>query len=739
MTGYFGHPSRRRFLIGTVVPFFTAAIILNIVAAGLLYWSTSEADRIAIERQRALVDLVVSQLRATIAHDQESVTVWDDAVQRVRGQDGEWIDENLGTWMNTYFGHDASYIIDPENRPIYASVDGAAADAGKVHDIWAETGPLVAELRARLRSGDETGVSNQVLTIGVSENVVASGRPAIVSVKPIVSDSGDIEQIAGKEYLHIAVRFLDEDLVPKLKNNYLLDGLQFSWTGNHEPNEAAIPLANSAGKVIGHYVWSPYRPGTVVFGYVWPILVALFMTGLAALAGLLFVLRRRSLSLSKSEAAIRHLAAHDMLTGLPNRTQFDRRLNEALAATGAGGSSLALLYLDLDRFKEVNDTLGHSAGDLLLREFAGRLRRLTTERDTIARLGGDEFTIILPGVVNENEIKQLCCKLVESVRHPFDVADTQVFVGVSIGVAVAPKDGTTALDVTRKADIALYSAKANGRSGYAIFSPEMEALIAERRQLERDLRNALDEPDQFDVHYQPLFAAKERHIAGVEALVRWDHPERGRVPPDVFIPIAEESGLIERLGELVLRQACAAAAKWPVKTLAVNVSALEMKSPAYAVRVANILMTTGFNPHRLELELTETAMSDTDGNGQRNIAALRELGVRFALDDFGTGFSSLGRLQQLEVDRIKIDRSFVNGFGSNNGDEAIVRAIVDLAKATGLRTTAEGVETVEQDEFLGQIGCDELQGFLLGKPLCATEIEAIFSEGQWAVDRRATG
>lgn len=725
MTGYFGHPSRKHFLLRTVVPFFAAAAILNLVAAGLLYWSTAEADRISIERQQGLVDLVVSKLRATIAHDQESVTVWDDAVEEVRAGSSDWIDVNLGSWMNTYFGHDGAYIINTENQPIYASVNGSVADPAMLSDIWPQTQLLVEDLRERLRSGDETGVSDRVLTIGASEIAVVSERPAVISVKPIVSDSGEIDQVAGNEFLHITVRYLDDSLVEELKNSYLLDGLRFSWTQDNGADEVVSPLENSAGEPVGYYVWEPYRPGAVVFGHVWPILLALFVSGMAALTALLVVLRRRSLSLSQSQAEIRHLATHDVLTGLANRNQFDVRLEEALALARRNGRQTALLYLDLDRFKEVNDTLGHSVGDELLREFADRLRRLTREGDTITRLGGDEFTIILRDVTDESAIEQLCEKVVESARHPFELADTQVFVGVSVGVALAPKDGVERVELTRKADIALYAAKANGRSGYAIFSPEMQILITERRDLERDLRAALDDPEQFEVHYQPLFEVKGRTIAGVEALLRWNHPDRGRVPPDVFIPLAEEAGLMERLGELVLREACAAAADWPIKTLAVNVSAVELKSPAYAVRVANVLMSTGLDPRRLELEVTETAMSDKEGHGQRNITALRELGVRFALDDFGTGFSSLGRLHQLDVDRIKIDRSFVHGFGTNNGDEAIVRAIVDLARATGLKTTAEGVETIEQDQFLNAIGCDELQGFLLSKPLARDDLQKL--------------
>jgi sensor domain CHASE-containing protein len=275
MTGFFGHPSRKFFILRAVIPFFAAAILLNFLAAGLLYWSTAKVDRISMERQSALTDLVVSQLRARIALDQESVTVWDDAVEHVRAPDDRWLDFNLGSWMNTYFGHDAAYIVDPEDQPIYASIDGASTEPGRLADIWSQTKPLIDNLRDRLRSGDETGISDRVLTIGASEIAEVSGRPAIISVKPIVSDSGEIEQVAGEEFLHVAVRYLDDNLVQELESQYLLEGLRFSWTKNHAADEALSPLRGSTGQAVGYYVWTPYRPGSVVFGQVWPVLDAL--------------------------------------------------------------------------------------------------------------------------------------------------------------------------------------------------------------------------------------------------------------------------------------------------------------------------------------------------------------------------------------------------------------------------------------------------------------------------------
>lgn len=730
MHSLFSEPSRRLFLLRTVVPIFLLAIAVTALAASLLYWATREADHASIDRQHRLVQFVVSQLQSRIAHDQESVTVWDDAVVAVRGGNTpEWIDLNLGSWMNTYFGHDGAYVLDPRDRAIFAFSEGVTAEGTSAYELLRPTtAPLVDALRERMLAGGDEGLTDKILSPGVADLAVVSGRPAVVSVKPIVSDSGDIEQQPGEEYVHVAVRYLDEDFITELKRDYLLDGLRFAWQDDAAANEASAPLISSLGDTIGYFIWQPYRPGAAVLSKVAPAVLALFLITMAALGGFVSLLRKRSLKLSQSEATVRHLAHHDMLTGLPNRAQFDGRLKRALQPVRGPGESVAVLYLDLDRFKEVNDTFGHPAGDELLREFADRLRRLTRETDTVARIGGDEFLILLPGVSSPDGVEEFCQRLIETARHPFDLSSTQVFVGVSVGVALAPQDGLDPVELMRRADVAMYHAKRLGRSEFAIYADEMDSDINARRDIERDLRKALETPGQLSVHYQPLFAAGDFRIAGVEALVRWRHPERGWIPPSVFIPVAEESGLIEKLGEWVLHEACTTARDWPVDTVAVNVSAFELYNPAFAVRVANTLLSTGMNPKKLELEVTESALSDSHGACERNIAAVRDLGVRFSLDDFGTGFSSLSRLHDFTVDRIKIDRSFVAGFGKANGDEAIVQAIVDLARAIGLKTTAEGVETGPQSDFLRSIGCDELQGFLLSMPLPAGEVERLWTQ-----------
>lgn len=712
-----------RFLKRVALPTLIGISALGALVGLLLVWAGREADDIAVSRQVALANLVISNLRETIAHNQESVTVWDDAVEAVQQDNAaEWIDYNLGAWMHTYFGHDGAYVLDPADQPIYQFSTMEIDEP--YQDLQMVSAPLVAALREQLREGDETGLSDRILSQGAADIGVVGGRPAVVSAKPIVSDTGEIEQTPGAEHVHVAVRYLDGDFLEELGRDYMFEDMRFQWAGETPDGAVQLPLLADSGETVGHLVWQPYRPGRAVVDKVAPAAAAVAGLVLSLIVGLLFMLNLRSRKLLEREARMKHLAHHDPLTELPNRALFHERLDEALRKRPEG-SSVGVLYLDLDHFKQVNDTLGHPAGDAVINEFAIRLSGLIRSTDTLSRLGGDEFTIVIPELSSVEDVQALSARIIDTVRQPFDVDGHQVFIGVTVGIAIAPQDGETRTELCRKADIALYHAKSSGRSRFAIFGSEMDAMLQARRDIERDLRTALGRDDQLAVHYQPLFSATTQAIIGVEALLRWRHPSNGWISPDVFIPIAEDTGMIEAIGEFVMRESCVAARRWPSLAVAVNVSAIELRNPAFATKVAARLLEAGVDPRRLELELTESALTDPNGVCDQNIKALRALGVRIALDDFGTGFSSLGRLQKLEVDRIKIDRSFINGFGKSNGDEAIVHAIVEMARARGLKTTAEGVETPEQSCHLKKIGCDELQGFLYSRPLPAAEVTVL--------------
>jgi diguanylate cyclase (GGDEF)-like protein len=425
----------------------------------------------------------------------------------------------------------------------------------------------------------------------------------------------------------------------------------------------------------------------------------------------------------RSEAKITYMAHHDALTDLPNRVLLRERLEHALAITCREGPCLAVLMLDLDRFKEVNDTLGHPAGDTLLQAVATRLRGCIKETTLIARLGGDEFAVIEYGEDPVVEATALAERIRKALCEPFDLGDHQVITGTSIGIAIAPRDGTDSDEILKSADLALYSAKNGGGGSFRFFEPELDQLMHARRKLEREMRTALAN-GEFELHYQPFVNVESGEISGCEALLRWHHPQRGLVLPAEFIPLAEETGLIVPLGEWVLRTACAEAAKWPLSLkIAINLSPAQFRSKELVTVIVGALATSGIAPQRLELEVTETVIMHDSEAVFAALGQLHKLGVRIALDDFGTGYSSLSFLQKFPFDKIKIDRSFVNELsGAKEESRLIARAVVRFAVSLGKTTTAEGVETKEQLDVLRAEGCVEFQGYYFSRPTHASEL-----------------
>jgi diguanylate cyclase (GGDEF)-like protein/PAS domain S-box-containing protein len=435
----------------------------------------------------------------------------------------------------------------------------------------------------------------------------------------------------------------------------------------------------------------------------------------------------------RSEARIAHMARHDALTGLPNRLLFHDRLTRALTRAEEG-DAVAVLCIDLDRFKTVNDTLGHPVGDDLLRMVAGRLNGCIREGDTVARLGGDEFAIIQSRLDHDSGAGALAQRVVESLAEPFEVQGHQVVCGASVGIALAPADGSSAEELLKKADMALYRAKADGRGAFHYFEREMDERLQARRLLELDLRRALV-AGEFELFYQPLLSLAEDRITGCEALLRWRHPERGLIMPGEFVGLAEEIGLIVPLGEWVIRRACQEAVTWPGDLkIAVNLSPAQFHSRNLVQVVISALSNSGLDPTRLELEITESVLLHDNAANIKVLHELRALGVRIAMDDFGTGYSSLSYLRSFPFDKIKIDRSFVADLSSDGDAMAIVKAVTSLGASLGMVTTAEGVETADQFDRLVQQGCTEVQGYLVSRPCDAVAIRALIDK---PVKRRA--
>ncbi|PCG10157.1 diguanylate cyclase [Sphingomonas ginsenosidimutans] len=437
----------------------------------------------------------------------------------------------------------------------------------------------------------------------------------------------------------------------------------------------------------------------------------------------------------RADAEIARLALFDSLTGLANRQRMRLSLEQALTPQGGGHGSTGLFLLDLDRFKAVNDTLGHQVGDELLKEVAQRLQRTIGEAGLVGRLGGDEFQVVIPREGNRDRLAALADRVIAALSLPYHIDHATLSIGCSIGIAVAPLHGDSPETLVRNADLALYAAKADGRGVHRFYREELLEGAQNRKRLEDDLRQALGR-DQFHLTYQPVVSTKDALIVGYEALLRWEHPQRGAISPTDFVPVAEECGLIESIGEWVMRTACMEAAGWPDHVrVAVNVSPIQFANPALPAIVTSALAASGLAPHRLELEITEGVFLNEDASSEQMFRTLKSIGVRLALDDFGTGYSSLGYLKKAPFDKIKIDQSFVRGaIQPGNRNAAIIKAIVSLADTLGMETTAEGVEQQDEIALIRDLGCSHIQGYVYGRPArLATVRDQLAAAGGYAV------
>jgi diguanylate cyclase (GGDEF)-like protein len=727
-----GRSGNHRFRGPIIASGATVAFTILLIAS-MLYLSAMQSDNLSRERLHKVVELALGKSIEKLPYDQESVAIWDDAVKNVKSAfDPKWVDINLGVWMFEYFKHDRSYVLNAENSVLYAMADGKQVSVSRRLPVG-KVAELVAVLRQRVREGALDRYNNgqeklpRTVDIGFVED-----RPSIVSVMPLVSDTGELPQATGTENLIVSVRFLDSSFLPDLAATNLLQGVRYSKVDDLTASEQSYPFRNAAGEGLGYFIWKPDLTGREILADLIPLLAIGSLAIGAAVTFLMRSLRATCTELVASDAHSQHLAYHDVLTGLPNRAFFNNSLEQALERLG-DGTGFALMFLDLDRFKEVNDTFGHAAGDALIREVSAQLNGLLEPGDTLARMGGDEFALIKLNV-SKADVIAFGHRITATVSRPFDVEGNRAAVGISIGAVMVPEAGTDRGELARKADIALYQAKKSSTDRLQFFTDEMGESIQSRQALEMELLKALDTGSGLEVAYQPVYAVDGLRPTGAEALVRWEHPRLGSISPVVFVALAEQCGLINRLGDWVLRKACGAAQAWDLETIAVNVSTVQCQQPDFAARVLAILRDAGLSPDRLEIEITESVLLDSSGASARTLSALRASGIKLALDDFGTGYSSLSYLIKLEVDRIKIDRSFIQHITTPRS-HSIVQAIVTMAKAVNVAITAEGVETHEQLHALTRMGCDHLQGYLFSRPVSAARLtELLRDEPTFALD-----
>lgn len=741
--------------------------ISGLAILGLVFlaaiWAGRESDAAALDRQRQLVNSRLQDQVERVSQDIQlmgagyaSLLVADSARSgNETGRGGATSAGTFGKIATTVFGYNAAFLVTPAGELALQSDSETKRRFKWVRPLLQ---PMIQDLEAR-QHGAPQGPSSDPEPSRV-ELMRLEGRPSVAGVVSVTGSSrvgGQDSDPSNRLYL-VAFRFLDGATLDALSREQGLAGARYARTADQEENEVAFQIeATASGEPIGFIIWTPDLSGSRVIGRLVPVLS---VAGLI-IAGLFFALMgrlRRSLrELSASELHARHLSLHDVLTGLPNRALFAGRFEQCLSFMKSPGKRAVLALVDLDKFKEVNDIHGHAAGDELLRSTVERMNGLIKSGDTLARLGGDEFALLLPDIRDGDDTHIILCNtIIEALSRPFQLrgGDVVVRIGCSVGIAVFHDATQATSEILRRADVALYEAKTNGRGRLVEYDPSLDHWVAARESLKNDLRLVLENdaglPDmtensrladagRLEVFFQGVHRADaEGRLSGAEALVRWRHPTLGLLSPDKFIPIAEEAGMIDQLGEWVLRNAAKAAADWPADmSVAVNVSPSQIRHRDFDSHVLSILAETGLPPSRLELELTEAALFNIDENAQATLGMLRYQGIRIALDDFGTGFSSLSHLIQFNIDRIKIDRSFVRLLGTQAEGAAIVSAILGLSRTLGKATTAEGVETEGQRDFLVAAGCNDLQGFLFSRPMPLADFLPSLHTTQ--VARQATG
>jgi len=521
----------------------------------------------------------------------------------------------------------------------------------------------------------------------------------------------------------MSVKYIDQDALAAIAEQLRLTHLRELGDAPPPPGDFVYALEDPTGTATARFAWTPKQPGAEIVSSVIPF-IAVALAGFALLAAfVLRYMRRTAAAIAAGETRLRHLAMHDPLCGLPNRIYFSERLEAVIDEVRAGSAPAAVFYIDLDHFKDVNDTLGHHIGDELIRNVTLRLSHALRGDDLVARLGGDEFAVVSSMGADTSRTTALAQRMIAAICAPYSISRHNIVIGASIGIAVIDKNCAGAADIMRYADMALYRAKNEGRNRACIYDAAMDADLSQRKLLEADLREAIEE-NGLQLLYQPIVDKSGEKLLGVEALCRWTHSVRGEIQPNEFIAAAEHSGLIIELGAWVLRRACLDGKAWPDLTVAVNVSPLQFRRTDFCQVVERTLIETEFDASRLELELTETVLLGNADIAEASMIRLKELGVRLALDDFGTGYSSLHYLRRFPFDKLKIDRSFVRSIEKAADAAAIVHAVVGLGRGLGMKVTAEGVETADQQLFLRAAGVHSMQGFRFGKAVSAATISA---------------
>jgi diguanylate cyclase (GGDEF)-like protein len=710
--------------IGVIV---AVAIICVVVA---VLGSAQRADEVAIATERQLFTRALNNHGERMLREVDAVANSEAAYRKIRlNFDIDWIQVYVGQRLQSYFDHHFVFVVDSSDRFMYATLGNRRVDPSWFNSVRNDLNPALDHLRGRDNSTADSALAGADQTSAPTTNQRITrmqtflGRPAILVAIAIASPDDVWRDAVEKAPVVMSVKLIDGDALAEIASHLQLRNLRQVGVEPITPGDYVFKLADPQGQQVATFAWTPKRPGAEIVSSVIPF-IAVAVAGFALLAAMVLGhMRRTAATIASGESRLRHLALHDPLCGLPNRIFFGERLEAVIADVRSGSPPAAVLYIDLDHFKDVNDTLGHPIGDELIREVTQRLTHTVRDDDLVARIGGDEFAVITAGGSDHPTLLNIANRLIAAICAPYTISNQTIVIGASIGIAVTNEKITAAADIMRHADMALYRAKNEGRNRACIYDTAMDSDLLQRKVVENDLRQAI-ERNELRVAYQPIVNNSGETVVGIEALCRWTHPVRGEIPPSEFISIAENSGLIIDLGEWVLRRACIDANAWANVTIAVNVSPLQFRRSDFVDVVERILAETGFDPTRLELEVTESTLLGNVDTAELAMFRLKALGVRLALDDFGTGYSSLLYLRRFPFDKLKIDRSFVHSIERAADAAAIVHAVVSLGRGLGMKVTAEGVETAEQHLFLRAAGIHSMQGYRFGRPCPAADISA---------------
>lgn len=710
------------------------AVIALLVLTFLFFVMTTLVSAFDAAAQSREEDIVSHGLNARVQEVASTVlpqAMWDDAVRNLDTSfNHDWANDNLGAYLTKTGGFDEIFVLDSADQPIYSAKDGKPADRDAYRHFAPTMTSFVANVRAAERKRGPLPLTPPVHGVLASpiqaSGIVAIGDEIYIVVATLVTpDFGRARPRGPRAPIVVTAMLFDQSVLDVFANRFRLDGVHLH-PGNtrFEKDEAHAPLRDAQGKYIATLDWLPQKPAKALLTKLGPGVLSVGGLLLAAIAIFYGRSRKMARGLIASEARATHLAFHDTLTGLPNRRLLLDRVDHALAKMSRTPGTVAIHCLDLDHFKDINDTLGHLVGDELIREAASRMAAQCRATDTFARLSGDEFAITQTDA-NAAEAAALAARLCEVMQQPFELSAGRIFSSCSIGVALIEDGSIEAAELFRRADLALYRAKAEARGHFCFFEQEMDTAVKLRRSLEADLRDALA-ANELALWYQPQVDGQGM-INGVEALVRWRHPVRGDVSPGQFVPIAEQSGLIATLGMFTLRQAFLDSRRWPGLRIGINVSANQIRMKQFLPDVRRLVKETKVRPARFELEITEGILLRDDPDTHETLRALRSMGFSLVLDDFGTGYSSLSYLRNYPISKIKIDRSFIATLGLESEGEEVVGAIVRLARALHLGVIAEGVETVEQRDWLSAVGCPDVQGYLFGKAMPFDAIDILWA------------